>query len=166
MHITFSTSSNVWISQQIFFIWALTQLGMSFHGTTSDILELVLFPGTRLLTQSPTEPSVAPDANPSQVPSDPNAVNSWDLPPTHADPAWQLGQKVDIHVYMSTSPNGDVFATSNWLKEQDKDLPKFVWGNITFGDWNSVAVVQEFDVRFPSVSVADRVPSITPNNAL
>ncbi|KAI9574314.1 cleft lip and palate transmembrane protein 1-domain-containing protein [Boletus coccyginus] len=44
-----------------------------------------------------------------------------------------------MHVHFSTSPTGDVFSrqwTSGWREDQDKNLPSFVWSNITFGDWN------------------------------
>lgn len=58
-----------------------------------------------------------------------------------------------MHVHLSTSPTGDVFSakwTSGWRKDQDEGLPKFVWENVTFGDWKESRVV-EYDVNFPEV---------------
>lgn len=76
------------------------------------------------------------------------------LPPVHADLAWTLGQSLDMHVFLSTSPSGDVFSgewTSGWRENQDKDLPKFVWKNLTFGSYKDSRVV-DLDVKFPEVS--------------
>ncbi|RDB19820.1 Cleft lip and palate transmembrane protein 1 [Hypsizygus marmoreus] len=114
------------IAQQLLIVWVITQLA------------------TKYFSQKPATPGapVPPKAG------EPAPVNPWLLPPAHAELAWKLGQKVDMHVFMSTSPNGDVFSTSRWQKEQDKDLPHFVWGNLTFGDWKA-APVAEFDVKFP-----------------
>ncbi|EGO02122.1 hypothetical protein SERLA73DRAFT_120762 [Serpula lacrymans var. lacrymans S7.3] len=56
-----------------------------------------------------------------------------------------------MHVYISTSPSGDVFSrqwTSAWRKDQDEGLPNFVWENITFGDWNEERTVS-YDVKLP-----------------
>lgn len=83
-----------------------------------------------------------------------SAVNPRLLPPTHTSLAWPLGQEIAIHVYLSTSPTGDVFSpklTSGWRQDQDGGLPNFVWENVTFGDYNEARVV-EYDVRFPDVS--------------
>jgi hypothetical protein len=47
-----------------------------------------------------------------------------------------LGSVLDINVYLSTSPNGNLFRewTSAYRKNRDEELPKFVWKNITYGD--------------------------------
>lgn len=85
-------------------------------------------------------------------------VDPRSLPPVTATLAWALGQKIDMHVYLSTSPNGDVFSrqwTSGWRPDQDKDLPNFVWENLTFGDYTATRVA-EFNVNFPEVSVFPR----------
>ncbi|KAF8437184.1 cleft lip and palate transmembrane protein 1-domain-containing protein [Boletus edulis BED1] len=102
-------------------IWAFSQLVMKF---------LV-----------PTKPQTTPVASPEgeASPSSAGQVNPFLLPPQHAHLAWPLGQPLSMHVYFSTSPNGDVFSrqwTSGWREDQDKDLPFFVWSNVTFGDWN------------------------------
>lgn len=61
-----------------------------------------------------------------------------------------------MHVYLSTSPNGDVFSkqwTSGWRKDQDQDLPNFVWENLTFGDFKASRVV-DLNVKFPQVKTS------------
>ncbi|KAG6868755.1 hypothetical protein C0993_011024 [Termitomyces sp. T159_Od127] len=75
-------------------------------------------------------------------------VDPWTLPPKEVTPAWALGQPLDMHVRLTTAPPTQVYNMPNWLKEQDKGLPTFVWPNITFGDWNA-AYSAEFDVKFP-----------------
>jgi len=82
------------------------------------------------------------------------AVDPWSLPPTQAEPYWPLGLSLDMHVYLSTSPNGDVFSkwTSAYRKDRDEDLPHFVWENITYGDYSDHRVV-DFEVKFPDVCI-------------
>lgn len=87
-----------------------------------------------------------------QVPGQPSP---FDLPPQKAylSPEWQLGNTVDMHVHLSTSPFGDVFSskwTSGWRKSSDDDLPSFVWENITFGDWKESREAV-YDVKIPEV---------------
>ena len=48
-----------------------------------------------------------------------------------------------MHVYLSTDPNGDVFGNK-------EPLPRFVWSDITFGDWNEARVI-DLDVNFSEV---------------
>jgi hypothetical protein len=77
------------------------------------------------------------------------------LPPVNLQLAWELGQRLDIHVHISTSPNGDVFSnqwTSGWREDRDKDLPNFVWENLTFGNWKDSRTF-ETDIKFPEVSI-------------
>ena len=74
--------------------------------------------------------------------------------PTQAYSIWSLGTPLAMHVYLSTSPTGDVFSnqwTSGYRENQDADLPYFVWDNITFGDWSEARTV-EYDVNLPPVS--------------
>jgi hypothetical protein len=118
--------------QQAFLIWAFSQLAMK------------LF--------VPSKPQTTPVASPGGE-SNPSVgqVNPFLLPPQHAHLAWELGQPLSMHVYFSTSPNGDVFSrqwTSGWREDQDKDLPSFVWSNIAFGDWNDHRV-EYFDITIP-----------------
>lgn len=58
-----------------------------------------------------------------------------------------------MHVHLSTSPIGDVFSTwtAGYRPNPDKDLPHFVWENITFGDWNDERKI-DLDVKMPPVS--------------
>lgn len=62
-----------------------------------------------------------------------------------AFPAWPLGIPLAMHVYITTSPRGDVFSA----KQRDS-LPHFVWDNITFGDWSDSRTV-DYDVKLPEV---------------
>ncbi|PIL36949.1 hypothetical protein GSI_00641 [Ganoderma sinense ZZ0214-1] len=71
--------------------------------------------------------------------------------PTHAVAGWPVGLPLAMHVHLSTSPTGDVFSgkwTSAHRKDNDADLPSFVWSNITLGDWNEKRVA-EFNVNLP-----------------
>ncbi|KAJ8501863.1 hypothetical protein ONZ45_g11994 [Pleurotus djamor] len=116
------------IAQQVFIVWALTQIA------------------TNYFAKKPA--STAPPSTTGQagVPVDPKS-----LMPTQAISSWPLGIPLDMHVYLSTSPNGDVFSrkwTSGYRKDVDEGLPNFVWENITWGDWNEARSV-EFDVKFP-----------------
>lgn len=61
-----------------------------------------------------------------------------------------------MHVYLSTSQSNDIFIQSN--SKAEKDLPHFVWENITFGDFTE-ARVAELDVKFPEVRSTPSVPS-------
>ncbi|KAJ7693835.1 cleft lip and palate transmembrane protein 1-domain-containing protein, partial [Mycena rosella] len=73
---------------------------------------------------------------------------------------WPLGQALDMHVHLSTSPTGDVFSgqwTSGYRKDQDEGLPSFVWENLTFGDYSEARVV-EYNINFP--------PSVLNNGSL
>ena len=63
-----------------------------------------------------------------------------------------------MHVHLSTSPTGDVFAgkrAASVRKDRDAGLPSFVWQNITFGDWNERRV-EEFEVKLPEVGDVPR----------
>ena len=55
-----------------------------------------------------------------------------------------------MHVYLSTSPNGDVFTewTSTYRNNRDEGLPQFVWKNITYGNYADNRVIN-FDIDFP-----------------
>ncbi|KAH7931150.1 cleft lip and palate associated transmembrane protein [Leucogyrophana mollusca] len=78
-------------------------------------------------------------------------ISPFQLPPVQAYPAWALNQPVSMHVYLSTSPTGDVFSrqwTSAWRKDQDEGLPNFVWENIMFGDWSESRTIT-YDVNIP-----------------
>jgi len=88
-------------------------------------------------------------------PGDALAVDPRMLPPANLQLGWELNQKMDMHVYLSTSPNGDVFSqqwTSGGREDHDKDLPHFVWENLTFGNWKDSRIV-ELDVKFPWVRI-------------
>ncbi|KAG2028253.1 hypothetical protein BDR03DRAFT_988594, partial [Suillus americanus] len=120
------------VAQQVFLIWAFSQLAMKLIAPTKP----------------PTVPSVATPGNDAAQPGE---VNPFLLPPVQAYTAWKLGQPLSMHVYFSTSPNGDVFSrqwTSAWREDQDAGLPNFVWENITFGDWKETRVVT-YDINLP-----------------
>ncbi|TFK43833.1 cleft lip and palate transmembrane protein 1-domain-containing protein [Crucibulum laeve] len=121
------------IGQQVFIAWAISQLISKFMQSPK--------PETPAVVDSP----VTANSDASKP-----VINPWEALPVQALPEWPLGQKLDMHVYLSTSPNGDPFTkwTAAYRKSNDEGLPHFVWGNITFGDWND-ARVAEFDVKFP-----------------
>ena len=79
-------------------------------------------------------------------------TNSWLKPPTEALPSWQLNLALDMHVYLSTSPRGDVFSKGAVSSRRDEaaGLPHFVWKDITFGGWGDTRVVN-YDIKFPEV---------------
>ena len=88
------------------------------------------------------------------APSSQDGVDPWLLPPTHALPEWPLGSAIDMHVYLSTSPNGNLLTewASTYRKSGDEELPQFVWKNITYGDYTDTRVIN-FDVNFPEVRI-------------
>ncbi|KAI0082450.1 cleft lip and palate associated transmembrane protein [Panus rudis PR-1116 ss-1] len=106
---------------------------------------------------APTPPASQP-ATPATTLS-PDAVPTANIPdarpalPTQAYPAWPLGIPLAMHVYLSTSPTGDVFSrrwTSGYRPNDDSNLPNFVWDNITFGDWSEHRSAV-YDVQLPIV---------------
>lgn len=103
----------------------------------------------------PAEPPTAPSPSPVAGGTPDHTPGSPLTPLTQAFPSWPLGIQLDMHVYLSTSPTGDVFSkrwTAGYREDPDADLPHFVWGNITYGDWSDERVV-EYDVNLPLVSV-------------
>jgi hypothetical protein len=58
-----------------------------------------------------------------------------------AELGWALRQPLDLHVYLSTNPRGDVFS-------KPEDLPHFVWDNLLFGNYDESRTVS-YDVNFP-----------------
>ncbi|KAJ6616203.1 cleft lip and palate associated transmembrane protein [Mycena sp. CBHHK59/15] len=127
-------------AQQAFIIFAISQLASKYFFNAG------------------TQPAVPAKGTADSPP--PEAVNPWLLPPAHVSLAWPLGQQLDMHVHLSTSPNGDVFSskwTSGYRKDQDEGLPSFFWKNLTFGDYNDARVV-EYNINFP--------PSVLKNGSL
>ncbi|KAJ7887500.1 cleft lip and palate associated transmembrane protein [Mycena olivaceomarginata] len=115
------------LAQQAFLIWTVSHVQVSFN------------------TGPPAKAPV-----PAGTPGVPD-VDPRTLPPAQALLAWPLGQSLDMHVFLSTSPIGDVFSpkwTSGYRKDHDEGLPNFVWKNITFGDYNDARVV-EYNINFP-----------------
>ncbi|KAL0580511.1 hypothetical protein V5O48_001498 [Marasmius crinis-equi] len=111
------------IAQQMLFIWFVTQMASKFFAP------------------KPTTPQAPPAT--TNEPGKPGTPNPWSLPPVNAELGWPLGQPLALHVYLSTSFNGDVFSkqwTSKWRENQDEGLPTFVWDNITFGDYSDKRV--------------------------
>ncbi|KAJ7126473.1 cleft lip and palate associated transmembrane protein [Mycena crocata] len=118
------------VAQQAFIIYAISQLASKY-----------------LFTAGPPQAAVPAKGPPGSPPAE--AVNPWLLPPTHVNPAWPLGQPLDMHVHISTSPKGDVFSSQWTGKDHDEGLPSFVWENITFGDYSDTARVVEYNIDFP-----------------
>ncbi|KAJ7872064.1 cleft lip and palate associated transmembrane protein [Mycena leptocephala] len=124
------------VAQQAFIIWTVSQLATKYF-----------------FNAPPPQAAQSPAAG---VP----AVDPRTLPPVHANLAWPIGQQLDMHVHLSTSPSGDVFSskwTSAYRKDQDEGLPSFVWQNITLGDYTEARVV-EYNISFP--------PSVLRNGSL
>ncbi|EJD48606.1 cleft lip and palate transmembrane 1 [Auricularia subglabra TFB-10046 SS5] len=96
---------------------------------------------------APAPPTaVTTDGNVQQAA--PGAPNPFDLPPNNVNLGWAMGTPLNMHVYVSTSPYGDVFR-SDPSRAQDADLPHFVWENISLGDWNDIRI-KKLDVPIPS----------------
>jgi len=91
------------------------------------------------VAQAVQEPQVGPDGQP--LPVQPRPITDGII-------AWPLGSKLSMHVYLSTNPEGEVF-------RHEEPLPHFVWGGITFGDWNEARTI-DLDVDFPKVCCRSR----------
>lgn len=108
-------------------------------------------------TEAPAAPAVPyayDPANPPTAQAQPGQRNPFDQPPQQISPLWPLGIDLSLHVYLSTSPTGDVFSgqwTKNWRENEDDELPHFVWENITYGNWNEKRITN-LDVSLPLVS--------------
>ncbi|KAK7470267.1 hypothetical protein VKT23_001700 [Stygiomarasmius scandens] len=116
------------IAQQIFLVWMISQLV------------------TKYFAPKPNTPA-APTVSPGQ----PGYVDPRTVPPTTALPEWNLGDNLSMHVFLSTTPHGDVFSkqwTSGYRKDRDEGLPNFVWENITYGNYKD-SRVEEFNIVFP-----------------
>ena len=128
----------------------------SFYSITTEWPSITA--GTRLLSgqfgPKPTAPSPAQPGSQQAANIPKGEANPWLLPPQKAHPSWPLGQQLSMHVHLSTSPTGDVFSaqwTSGWRKDQDADLPSFVWDNIKLGDWDDTRAI-DLDIKLPEVS--------------
>jgi len=79
-------------------------------------------------------------------------TNPWLKPPIEVLPSWPLGLVLDMHVYLSTSPRGDVLSKGTVSSRRDEaaGLPHFVWKDIKLGDWSDIRVVN-YDIKFPEV---------------
>ncbi len=122
-------------------------------------IPLIYVLAVKFLASKSTTPA-APVTTPTIF--DPSApaseqTNAFSLPPTQAELLWPTGISLDMYVYLSTSPNGDVFAHKRTMSYNKEDeLPSFVWGNITFGDWSEKRVA-DLNVSLPMVSEPSRV---------
>ncbi|KAI0921653.1 hypothetical protein AcW1_004436 [Taiwanofungus camphoratus] len=135
-----STLRKFWsMAQQFLIIWVVMQFAGNFFQSKTP-------------PAAPAVPSLVPD---DALQSDASGTPSpQQLLPAQAQPAWPLGIPVSIHVYLSTSPTGDVFSrqwTSGWRQDQDAGLPNFVWENITFGNWKETRTVDYIVSLPPSV---------------
>ncbi|TFK66574.1 cleft lip and palate associated transmembrane protein [Pluteus cervinus] len=116
------------ILQQIFMVWAISQLAGNFF--KSKTAEPPVVP-----TSPATQPNGVPVSN----------ADPWSLPPAAANLGWPLGQKVDMHIYLATS---NIFV--NWAngREAEEGLPYFTWDNIKFGDYGETRNFQAV-LNFP-----------------
>ncbi|KLO14990.1 cleft lip and palate associated transmembrane protein [Schizopora paradoxa] len=129
-----SRFSQFWrMAQQAILFYVISQLAVKFLSSK---------------VSPPAPPASTPTLfDPSSPP--PEQTNAFSLPPAQAELLWPIGISLDMHVYLSTSPNGDVFAHQRTMNYNKEELPSFVWGNITFGDWNEKRAV-DFDVTIPT----------------
>ncbi|THH31309.1 hypothetical protein EUX98_g2887 [Antrodiella citrinella] len=121
---------------------------------------LLVWVGMQMVTKFFAKPAAdtttapIPASTPGGVAVDPSTGVPVALPmlPAQAYLAWPLGTSLDMHVHLSTSPVGDVFNTwtAGYRENPDKDLPHFVWENITFGDWDELRQV-DLDIKIPPV---------------
>ena len=113
-------------------------------------------PATKFFTNNKLPAAPGPTPTPGEFfkPGEsvkPAAIDPHQLPPAEVVPCCPLGLNLDMHVYLSTSPIGDVYSDLNAASIGEKeDLPHFVWNNITYGDYNEQRVV-DFDIKFPQV---------------
>ena len=114
--------------------------------------------GMQLLMKFLNSKAPVPEA-PVPVPRDvdgvlqlqPGELNPFQQPPKTANLGWDFGTTIDMHVFVSVSPIGDVFRGNQrpiWLQQEDTDLPRFVWSNITFGNWTEHRE-EQFDIKLP-----------------
>ena len=106
------------------------------------------------------EPSVVvPSVHDASVPNPhvpPGPQDPRHQPPQQVFLGWPLGIALDMHIYLSSSPAGDVLSSkwaNGWKKKEDVDLPHFVWDNITFGNWDDTRSI-DLDVPIPPVSIS------------
>ncbi|KAF8345576.1 cleft lip and palate associated transmembrane protein [Amanita rubescens] len=119
--------ARIWpVAQQILLVFVITQLLSKF-------------------LQQPSQPQTAVPAAANGNPQDAQL-----LPPAELHLGWPIGQTLDMHVYLSTSPNGNVFTqwTNGLRKDRDDGLPHFVWEKIIFGDYADHRFV-DFEIKFP-----------------
>ncbi|PCH41488.1 cleft lip and palate associated transmembrane protein [Wolfiporia cocos MD-104 SS10] len=127
-------------AQQLIIMYLVSQVATKFFASKTQPETPTPIPSSAVLDSVPQ--SHAPGA-PGQIP----------LIPTNARPAWPSGIPLAMHVYLSTSPTGDVFRPES----EESDLPHFVWKDITYGDWNDARTV-DFMVDIP--------PSVQHNGSL
>ncbi|KAF9450961.1 cleft lip and palate transmembrane 1 [Macrolepiota fuliginosa MF-IS2] len=106
----------------------------------------------KFFTSTPPAPTVVPNKQPPIADVNGNApeANPWLRPPVEVLPSWPLGQSLDIHVHLSTSPHGNVFSkgTPSYRRDEEAGLPHFVWENVTYGDYTDSRAVN-YDINFP-----------------
>jgi hypothetical protein len=125
--------------QQALIFWVISQVG-SWMSKQHVLLELRI-KSPLLVTKffAPTKgPNPTPATPSAQTPGGQAQVDPRSQIPQQLIPSWPLEQPLSMHVYLSTSPNGDVFSqqwTSAYRPNEDQNLPNFVWNDIVFGDW-------------------------------
>jgi len=165
-------SASFWVSLRydvcnIFNVSSNTQLYIANFSSMDDIsARCVLFfliccfhSTIALLVTKYFAPKPNTPAAPTVSPGQPGYVDPRTVPLTTALPEWNLGDNLSMHVYLSTTPHGDVFSkqwTSGYRKDRDEGLPNFVWENITYGNYKD-SRVEEFNIVFPEVRPVYRV---------
>ncbi|KAI9467040.1 cleft lip and palate associated transmembrane protein [Lactarius psammicola] len=114
------------VLQQILLIYAVTQFAGNFFSSKTSTTQ-----------PSPVIPGSSPD--PVQVDRVPPSVQ-----PAKAHLAWPLGVPVSLYFHLSTDPTGREFAGHS----KETGLPRFVWHDITFGNWSEARTV-DYNVHLP-----------------
>jgi hypothetical protein len=89
---------------------------------------------SRMITNyfAPTSPAQQSPANLGEPQT--SGVPTANTIPQSAYPLWPLGTPLDLHVFITTSPNPyDVFAQRR--KRHEEAMPEFSWKDITVGNW-------------------------------
>jgi len=121
-------------------VWTLTKLGWW-------LLHLIephskrTFPASNYLLPKPQAPATVVSPTGEQIPNP--KLDPRNLPPAVVNLGWELNQPLDFYVYLSSNREGDVFT-------QPEDLPKLMWGNLTFGDYEESRSF-ESEITFPKV---------------
>ncbi|KIO22060.1 hypothetical protein M407DRAFT_28405 [Tulasnella calospora MUT 4182] len=99
-------------------------------------------------TQKAVPKPVEGDAGVPPAAVGPDGVNAFAQPPVTLAPLWPLGSVFDMYVQVSTTPYPALGDFAGMQPKDSQSLPKFVWRNITFGDWKDERV-EDFVIDVP-----------------